>query len=166
MANMSHRLIDVNHADVVRRTFILFVQTARAVLKYTDTDLYRKACLSTVKLIVLRTLASNNRAMTPSEIAEWTQTERHNITTLINRMRRDGLVKAERNNSDKRLLDITLTDKGWETLNRCMPKAKEIVDQVMLSIDEGDAALLEKYLRTLRQNAYDGLGNVAKRPQP
>jgi len=47
-----------------------------------------------------------------------------------------------------------------------MPVAKEIVDQVMLSIDEGDAALLEKHLRTLRQNAYDGLGNVVKHSQP
>ena len=166
MANIPHRLIDVNHDDTILRTFILFVQTARAVMKYADTDLRKRACLSTVKLIVLKTLASNNRAMTPSEIAEWTQTERHNITTLINRMRRDGLVKAESNSSNKRLVDITLTDKGREALNRCMPIAKEIVDQVMLSIDEGDAALLEKYLQTLRQNAYGGLGNVAKHSQP
>jgi len=65
-----------------------------------------------------------------------------------------------------KVLCITLTDKGREALNRAMPVAKEIVDHVMLSIDEGDAALLEKYLRTLRQNAYDGLGNVAKYSQP
>jgi len=63
-------------------------------------------------------------------------------------------------------VNITLTDKGRATLNRATPVAKEIVDQVMLSIDEGDAALLEKYLRTLRQNAYDGLENVAKHSQP
>ena len=43
-----------------------------------------------------------------------------------------------------------------------MPVAKEIVNYVMLSIDEGEAALLEKYLRTLRQNTHHGLGNVAK----
>ncbi len=104
--------------------------------------------------------------MTPSELAEWTQTEPHNITTLINRMKQNGLVTAERNTSDKRLVNITLTDKGRETLNRTMPVAKEIVDRVMLSIDEGDAALLEKYLRTLRQNAHGGLGNVAKHSQP
>ena len=102
----------------------------------------------------------------PSEIAEWTQTERHNITALINRMRQDGLVTAKRNSSNKRLVDITLTDKGREILSRATPVAKEIVDQVMLSITEGDAVLLEKYLRTLRQNAYDGLGNVAKHSQP
>jgi len=158
--------IDVDHEDAVLRTFILFVQTARAVLKYADAHLYRKARLSIIKLIVLRALASNNGVMIPSEIAEWTQTERHNITALINRMRQDGLVTAERNSSNKRLVNITLTDKGREALNRVMPVAKEIVDHVMLSIDEGDAALLEKHLRTLRQNAYDGLGNVAKHSQP
>ncbi len=158
--------IDVDHEDTVLRAFILFVQTARAVLKYTDADLYRKARLSTIKLIALRALASNNEVMTPSELAEWTQTERHNITALIGRMRRDGLVAAERNSSDKRFVNITLTDKGREALNRAMPVAKEIVNQVMLSIDEGDTALLDKYLRTLKKNAYDGLGNVAKYSQP
>jgi len=158
--------IDVDHEDAVLRAFILFVQTARSVLKYSDADLYRKARLSTIKLIVLRVLASNNGVMMPSEIAEWTQTERHNITALINRMRQDGLVTAERNSSNKRLVNITLTDKGREVLNRAMPVAKEIVDQVMLSIDEGDAALLDKQLRVLRQNANDGLGNVAKHSQP
>ena len=157
--------IDVDHEDAVLRTFILFVQTAQAVLKYTDTHLYRKARISTIRLIALRALATNNRVMMPSEIAEWTQTERHNITALIGRMRRDGLVAAERNSSNKRLVNITLTDKGREMLNRAMPVAKEIVDQVMLSIAEGDAALLEKHLRTLRQNAHHGLGNVANRPQ-
>ncbi len=150
-------MIDVEHEDAVLRTFILFVQTARAVLKYADAHLYRKAHLSTIKLIVLRVLASNNGVMTPSEVAEWTQTERHNITALVDRMRRDGLVTTERNSSDKRLVNITLTDKGRDVLSRAMLVAREVVDRVMLSISEDDAALLEKQLRVLRQNAYDGL---------
>jgi len=112
---------------------------------------------------VLRVLASNNAAMTPSEVAEWTQTERHNITALVNRMRRDGLVTTERNSSNKRLVNVTLTDKGREALNRAMPVAKEIIDQVMSSLTEGDAALLEKTLRALRQHAHDGLEHLAKR---
>ncbi len=157
---------NVDHDEAVLRTFILFVQTARSVMKYADAQLYGKARLSIIKLIVLRVLASSNGVMTPSEVAEWTQTERHNITALVDRMRRDGLVTTERNSSDKRLVNITLTDKGREALNRAMPVAKEIVDQVMLSIDEGDAALLEKHLRTLRQNAHYGLEHVAKRSQP
>jgi len=103
---------------------------------------------------------------THSVIAEWTQTERHNITTLVDRMKRDGLVTSERNSSDKRIVNVDLTDKGREALNRAMTVAEEIVSRVMLSIDEGDAALLEKSLRVLRQNTSDGLEHLAKRTQP
>jgi DNA-binding MarR family transcriptional regulator len=150
-------MIEVNHGDAVLRTFILFVQTARAVLKYADVHLYRKARFSIVKLIVLQALASNGGTMRPYQIADWTQTERHNITALINRMRQEGLVEAERDSSDKRYVNVTLTDKGREALSSAMPVAREIVNQVMSSISEGDAVLLEKLLRVLRQNAQHGL---------
>lgn len=36
MANRARRLIDVDHDETLLRTFILFVQTADAVLKYAD----------------------------------------------------------------------------------------------------------------------------------
>lgn len=160
------RLIEVEHKDTLLSAFILFVQTAQAVLKYADACLYRKTRLSVSKLIVLRALASSSRAMMPSEIAEWTNTERHNITALVGRMKQDRLVTAERNSSDKRLVNITLTDKGREVLSQAMPVAREIVDQMMLSITEGDAALLKEKLRILRQNAHYGLEGFANRPQP
>ena len=159
-------MIDVDHEDTILRSFVLFVQTAYAVLKYTDAHLYRKARLSTVKLVVMRALASNDGVMTPSEIAEWTQTERHNITTLVERMKRDGLIRTERNPRNRRFVNVSLTDKGREVLMQAMLVAREIVDQVMSSISEDDALQLEKSLRVLRQNAHHGLEYVAKRSQP
>ena len=162
MANRRTKLIDIDNRDTTLRTFILFSQTARGVLKYADAYLYRKARLSTVQLIVLKTLASNDGVMTPSEIAEWTQTERHNITTLVQRMKQGGLVTAEPNSSNRRIMNVTLTNKGQEVLDRAIPVAKEIVSQVMLSITEGDAIPLEKLLRVLRQNAQSGLEDLTK----
>ena len=150
-------MMDVDTEDTILRTYILFAQTAQAVLKYADAHLYRKARLSVVKLVALQALASNNGVMKPSQIAEWTYTQRHNITTLVERMRQDGLVITERDVGDKRVVRVTLTDKGWECLGRAMPVAREVVNQVMSSITEGDAALLEKSLRVLRQNACRGL---------
>ena len=154
---------NIDHEDAVLRTFILFVQTAQAVLKYADAHLYRKARLSIIKLIVLQVLASHNTVMTPSELAEWTQTERHNITALVNRMRRDGLIITERNSSDKRLVNIILTNKGREAIDLVLPLARDVVDQVMSSITGGNIALLEKLLRVLRQNAQSGLEDLVKK---
>ncbi len=166
MANRVHRLKDVDHEDRILRTFILFVQTADVVLKYANSYFYRKEGLSVIKVIVLRVLAANGGTMTPSEIAGWTFRERHNITTLIDRLKRDGLVRVERNSSDKRFVNVSLTTKGRKVLKQAMPVAREIVNQVMLSISEGDAIPLEKSLRVLRQNAHDGLVRLAKCAQP
>ncbi len=163
MAKMPHRLIDVNHDDITLRTFILFAQTAQAVLKYADAHLYKKARLSIIRFAVLQALNSHGGTMIPSEIAVWTNTERHNVTTMINRLKRDGLVRVERNSRDKRFVNITLTDKGRQACNRARPVAREIVSRVMLSISEDDAVALEKSLRVLRQNAHDGLELVTKR---
>ncbi len=101
--------------------------------------------------------------MKPSEIAHWTLRERHNITTLVDRLERDGLVRTERNNRDRRFVNIILTDEGREVLSQAMPVAREVVNQVMQTISEDDAVLLEKSLRLLRQNAHHGLEHVAKR---
>jgi DNA-binding MarR family transcriptional regulator len=155
-------LLEIDSDDFVLSTFMLFVQTAQEILKYVDTFLYRKTRLSTSKIIILKTLASSNRAMMPSEIAKWTNTERHNITVLVHRMKQDGLVTAERDSSNRRIVNISLTAKGREVLSQSMPVAQNIVNQVMKSITEGDAALLKDKLRILRQNAHYGLEHVAK----
>ena len=160
MAKAGTRLINVNPKDTIVRTFILFVQTADTVLKYADASFY-KVGLSVIRFVVLRVLAANGGTMTPSEIAQWTLRERHSITTLVNRLEQDGLVTTERSSRDKRCVDVTLTDKGREVLSQAVPVARAIVNQVMSSISQDDVALLEKWLRVLRQNAHYGLEHVA-----
>jgi DNA-binding MarR family transcriptional regulator len=114
---------------------------------------------------VLQALAIHG-TMTLSEIATWTHKERHNITTLVERLKRDRLVTAQRDSEDKRFVNVRLTDKGRKVVSQATPVARDIVNQVMLSISEGDAALNEKSLRVLRQNAHQGLEHLAKRSQP
>ena len=160
--------IEVTLDDIILRTFIMFVQTAHTVLKYADAYFYRKAGLSAIKFTVLDALAVNGGSMSPSEIAEWTYSERHNITTLVDRLKRDGLVKTNRNSKDRRVITVTLTDKGQQVLNEATPVSWEIVKEVMRSFNEDDSVLLEKQLRVLRENAHNGLLDIAgySRPKP
>jgi len=166
MAKRLQPPIDVTLDDIILRTFIMFVQTAHTVLKYADAHFYRKTGLSAIKFIVLRGLAFHGGSMRPSEIAEWTYRERHNITTLVDRLKRDGLVKTNRNSKDRRVITVTLTDKGQHVLSEATPVSWEIVKEVMRSFSEDDAVLLEKQLRVLRQNAHNGLRDIARRSQP
>ena len=163
---MARRLqppIDVTLDNIILRSFIMFVQTAHTVLKYADAHFYRQRGLSAIKFTVLDALAVNGGSMRPSEIAEWIYRERHNVTTLVDRLKRDGLVKTNRNSEDRRVITVTLTDKGQQALNEATPVSWEIVKEVMSSFSEDDAVLLEKQLRLLRQNAHSSLGHLAKR---
>lgn len=157
--------INVELDDIILRTFIVFVQTANSVRKYGDANFYGKTRLSKIKFIVLKVLEFNGGTMSPSEIARWTNTERNNVTTLIRRLKQDGLVNIERKDIDKRFVNVTLTDKGRKAISQATPVAREIVDKVMLSIGERDAFLLEKSLRVLWKNAHCGLESVTTRSQ-
>jgi DNA-binding MarR family transcriptional regulator len=159
-------MIDVNNDDDILMTFILFVRSAQLVLKYADSTFYRKAKLSVIKFIVLRALANSGGVMRPHKIADWTQTERQNITALINRMRQEGLVEAERDSSDKRYVNVTLTDRGREALSLAVPAAREVINQVMSSISKEDTVLLKKLLEVLRKNAKDGFEHIAEQDSP
>ena len=169
MTTKRKTLIDIDEAqkpDTIIRTFVLFYQTARMAQKFADSYLFREARISLVQFITLKSLNANNGVMTPSEIAEWTQTERHNITTLVRRMKKDGLIETKRDSNDRRIINVLMTKKGYESLERAMPVAKRVIDQVMLSTSEDDAAQIEKLMKPMRQNAHSSLLDMAKRTSP
>ena len=155
-------MADVHLEQAGPRTFLLFVQTSDAVLKYADAALYGYG-LSSIKLMVLQVLAVEGGSMTPSAIATWTQRERHSITTMIERLKRDGFVTVGPHSTDGRSKVVTLTDKGRRVLKRSAPAAKQIAEQMMASLDEKQLAGLEGSLKVMRQNARLGLKKVGKR---
>ncbi len=155
-------MIDIELEDNTLRTFVIFAQAARETMKYLDNHLFRGAGTSLIRFIVLQALVRNEGGLKPTDLADWTQTERHNITTLIDRMGREGLITVSENPHDKRSVIVNLTDKGREVLERSNPVAAEVVDQVMSSINEKDKVFMEKILRVMRENAHQGLVSAGK----
>jgi DNA-binding MarR family transcriptional regulator len=162
-ARKEPELIQVYHEDPALRTFILLIQTIRLVSKYVDTCLSRKAGISKIKFIALLAFCfdgHSNDSITASQLARWTDTEPHNITTLIKRMKADGLLYAERDLKDRRYTNIKITNKGKKITHLSLSAAQEIVDQVMSSIDQDNCSQLEEMLTIIRQNAKDGLRDL------
>lgn len=146
------RIIEITHEDAVLRTFMLFIQTARAVDKYSDSRFFQALHLSTVKYITLKALALSGGTLTHSDLAAWTGTERHNITALVERMKKEGLVTTERSDDDKRFIKVRLTEKGRDLVGQANPVGRGVMNEVMSGIGKRDAAQLERLLRVLRKN--------------
>jgi DNA-binding MarR family transcriptional regulator len=107
-------------------------------------------------------IANNNGTMFQYEIAKGTQTELHNITTLIDRLKKGKLVTTQRDKEDKRKINVTMTDEGHKIFEQVMPVAQEIINNMMASIKVKDANKCNKMLEALRANARDGLDEITK----
>ncbi|MBA7583244.1 hypothetical protein ES708_25185 [subsurface metagenome] len=153
----TQNLIETYQADNILRGYMTFAKYAAKVMRYADACLREETGFSFIKYMVLHTIAANGGTLTPSEIANRTFRNRNGITILVQRLVRDGLVVSERSDTDKRCVNVTLTDKGRGVLPQVISVVKGIADQVMLSITEADAVELEKLMGVLGQNADDGL---------
>jgi len=161
----TQNLMEIYQADNILRDYMIFVKSADKVMKYADARL-RETGFSFIKYMVLHIIAANGGMMTPSEIANRTFRKRNDITTLVQRLARDGFVVTERSDRNRKFVNVTLTDKGRGILPQIISVVKGIADQVMLSITEADAVVLEKLMGVLGQNADDGLEYVSRVCQP
>ena len=148
------RIVEINHDDVIGRAFMLFIQTARAMSKETDSLFNKTSNLSTVKYIVLKALSLSGGTLTPTDLANWTGTGLTNITALVTRMQKEGLITYKRSDKDKRVVNITLTEKGRDLLRQANQVAQDIIEQLMKGVNKLKAAQLEKIMLLIQKNIY------------
>ena len=95
---------------------------------------------------------NNNGVIRHSDLADWTGTKRHNITTLVQRMKNEGLVETEISDKDKRCTLVRLTDKGRDLFSQATIVAYDLINEAMSGISKKDAAQLGNILKVLRRN--------------
>lgn len=160
MAELFHQ----DKSSVVQVTALL-LRNARASIKYADKCFYDTLQISLVKFIVLQSLTIHKGTMSSSKLAAFTSTERHNITTLLNRMERDGLITTRRDEKDRRAINVSLTNEGASVLSKAVPVARHISDTLMLSVPEDDHGKLLENLVTIYENALEGLALPDTKPR-
>lgn len=149
MSKGSERLRELVRENTVLRAYLLFSHIAHIVQEYANDHLYREVGISEVQYRALGHIVINGGSIRPSELSKQLSRVQHNTTTLIDRLRAGELVTTER---DRRYVNINVTDKGREVYIKTYPVAIEIVNHVMSSISEEDAAKLEELLCVIEQN--------------
>lgn len=92
--------------------------------------------------------------LSQAQISDMMLVNRANITTLVDRMEKAGLVTRTPHSNDRRFNIIKLTNKGEKMFTKVEPHYKEQVHKVMSSLDAGELkklmAMLDKVRATLR----------------
>jgi DNA-binding MarR family transcriptional regulator len=145
---------EMRERDPVFRSFLLFMQTSSLVFKYSDARFFVTLGFTTSVFAILRGLANKKGTATHTELANWTNTEPHNITGIIRRMSRTGLTTTRRDTKDRRVVNVYMTAKGWEVWKKAKRIARINMKHIMQGIDNSEALELSKYLMKMKDNSF------------
>ncbi len=74
------------------------------------------------------------------------------VGRLIDRLEREGLVKRERSDSDRRVIYIKLTEEGDKLITETMHIGDKFNNDIIKGIDEKELMIYEKVLKKMLNN--------------
>lgn len=86
-----------------------------------------------------------------SSLSQMLLASRGNITRLLDRMEKDGLIRRSSNASDRRVSEVQMTDLGRELFGRLAPDHEAWADEIFSVLDEGSKQDLLRLLGRLRE---------------
>jgi len=112
-------------------------------------DLFQEFGVTEQQWRVLRVLWEQKH-LTSAQISILTLLPSPSLVGILDRLEKKELVKRLRSSSDRREINITITDKGRELQSEVMPKVKKIQDQIKVIFTDPEWRELKKCLEKIR----------------
>ncbi|MFC1631479.1 MarR family winged helix-turn-helix transcriptional regulator [Candidatus Omnitrophota bacterium] len=112
----------------------------------TQKNIFSKGELNMPQVVVLELLAENGpRQM--NELAKVLHLTMSAATAIVDKMTALKLVKRERSSADRRVVNVTILNKGRQDIDRVRQARRDCVNELFSILSEGDK---QEYLRILR----------------
>lgn len=113
--------------------------------------------LTPPQFFVLNLLKEKQRTVT--EIAELIQVQPSAITAILDRMHKSGLILRERNEDDRRVVVVQITEKGEEVFVKSKKKRLSVMTHYLSYLEKEDMELLlniyEKMAKIIESDIKD-----------
>jgi MarR family 2-MHQ and catechol resistance regulon transcriptional repressor len=147
---------DFQISDPVINAYVLLLNTSDIVSRRAEMGLSKLGITST-QYTVLVTLKFCPKPPTLTELSQRLFRTKNSLTTVIDNMERDGLVKRIRDVADRRAIRVVATEKGAELFERVRAPSRELVYQIMSCYDEEDVSRLSELLQRVRRHTLQEL---------
>ncbi len=122
--------------------------------------LARDTGLTTPQLIVLQSVAATGRAK-PSDVARNVHLSTATITSIVDRLVRDGLVSRERSLADRRSVEIVLTEQGQAKTRSAPELLQEEFLAAFLGLADWEKSLLVSSVQRIAEMMEAGAIDAA-----
>jgi len=138
------------------RAWLLLHQTSNGLIRAED-SVFANVGLTTQHHSVLIAMKYIEKPVTPSKIANWLDRSTNTISTLIDRMQRDGLVKRVRDLNDRRSVRVIMTKKGEDVLEKSTALGWPLMQEILQGLTEEELKTLINLLDIVRGRAFSYL---------
>jgi len=144
--------------DISQRKFTSEYQKAMVNLVYTHNWMmekmklfFEKADLTTQQFNILRILRGAGEPLSTLQIRQRMLDKMSDTSRIVDRLIKKGLTKKVICKSDRRLVDVTITEKGLKLLEK-LDEMQPDLDRIIQSINESEARELNNLLDKIRNS--------------
>jgi DNA-binding MarR family transcriptional regulator len=98
---------------------------------------------------ILRILRGNGKPLSTLQIRERMLDKMSDTSRIVDRLLKKGLVEKKTSQADKRLVDVTISKKGLDALDR-LDKNNRSLDGILFNLDHDEAKALNDLLDKMR----------------
>lgn len=138
-------------SDKVVQAYVQLIVTSDLVYKNAEVKLGDTG-ITPRQHSVLMTLISAEHQLTLTELSRRLFRTKNSLTTVIDHMERDGLVKRLPVPGDRRAIYIMVSEKGQALVKDSMQQSRELVYRTMSCLEPAELDSLNALLRKIRRN--------------
>lgn len=131
------------YIDRLQSAFHTIMRKIRAELSE-----HMESGLTGAQYFILRLLATKEE-WTVTELADAMGVKPSAITAMVDRMVKCEFVLRGRDEADRRLVIVRLSDRGREVFNQCEPKRREIIERYLNGLEPAELEFLVKIYEKL-----------------
>jgi DNA-binding MarR family transcriptional regulator len=133
--------------------FWYLIHRTRDWFRVCEDQIFREHGLTTEQYAVLASMKYLGNPTRPTDIARWLERSTNSISIIVERMVRAGLVKRVRDTNDRRVVRLSITSKGENTLKPAILAGSEFIGKVLAPLSREHRHTLVALLETVKHEA-------------
>ena len=133
-----------------RNLFVLYDQTRDILIRAIELELkHSKTNYAQTRIFYI--LSQGKNGVTQTDLAKWTLRNLNTVSTLINKMEKEGLVKRAKSKEDGKVY-VTITQKGSKIWNEVSERAISLTFSALSEEEKIQLKAIVKKMRTAIRN--------------
>lgn len=141
-----------NESKARLRLWISLLRASRSIESEIRDRLRRKFDVTLPRFDVMAALWRKPDGMMMSEVSRYLMVSNGNVTGIVDRLVKDGLVQRSQRDGDRRSWIISLTNTGTETFETMASAHEEWISELLCEYNSADADMIQSSLSGLIGN--------------